>query len=231
MLAVLAAAGQQQGHRDVTILRSFPGVGRVVAAPMLAEASQLLAARAYHRLRASGGAAPVTRQSGKQRGVPMRYAWNPRLRNALYYWAFIAARHDPAPRQHYEGLRARGHSQGRALRGVATASSPCSSSCSRRRRCTTRAAGRPSSPPDSASCQQVGNPFLLRAAEAQGSDLVARLSGRTGSRVSVVRGGNPPVPPGGLARGVEPGPRDCGGLGARGISQNPLFGPGRGEYQ
>jgi len=49
----------------------------------------------------------------------MRYAWNPRLRNALYYWAFIAARHDPAPRQHYEGLRARGHSQGRALRGVA----------------------------------------------------------------------------------------------------------------
>ena len=119
MLAVLAAAGQQQGHRDVTILRSFPGVGRVVAATMLAEASQLLAARAYHRLRASGGAAPVTRQSGKQRGVPMRYAWNPRLRNALYYWAFIAARHDPATRQHYEGLRARGHSQGRALRGVA----------------------------------------------------------------------------------------------------------------
>src|SRR5438552_2245649 len=74
MLAVLAAAGQQQGHRDVTILRSFPGVGRVVAAKRLAEASQLLAARAYHRLRASGGAAPVTRQSGKQRGVPMRYA-------------------------------------------------------------------------------------------------------------------------------------------------------------
>ncbi len=49
----------------------------------------------------------------------MRYAWNPRLRNALDYWAFIAARHDPATRQHYEGLRARGHSQGRALRGVA----------------------------------------------------------------------------------------------------------------
>ena len=119
MLAVLAAAGQHQGHRDVTIRRSFPGVGRVVAATMLAEASQLLAARAYHRLRASGGAAPVTRQSGKQRGVPMRYAWNPRLRNALYYWAFIAARHDPATRQHDEGLRARGHSQGRALRGVA----------------------------------------------------------------------------------------------------------------
>ena len=119
MLAVLAAAGQHQGHRDVTIRRSFPGVGRVVAATMLAEASQLLAARAYHRLRASGGAAPVTRQSGKPRGVPRRYAWNPRLRNALYYWAFIAARHDPATRQHYEGLRARGHSQGRALRGVA----------------------------------------------------------------------------------------------------------------
>ena len=119
LLDALATTGEHQGHRDVTILRSLPGVGRVVAATMLAEASQLLAARAYHRLRASGGAAPVTRQSGKQRGVPMRYAWNPRLRNALYYWAFIAARHDPATRQHYEGLRARGHSQGRALRGVA----------------------------------------------------------------------------------------------------------------
>jgi len=119
LLETLAAAGEHQGHRDVTILRSFPGVGRTVAATMLAEASQLLATRDYHRLRTYAGIAPVTRQSGTHRGVHMRYACNLRLRNALYYWGFIAARHDPATHQHYQTLRARGHSQGRALRGVA----------------------------------------------------------------------------------------------------------------
>ena len=114
----LATQEEQQGHRDVTILRSLPGVGRVVAATMLAEASPLLARRDYHGLRAYSGVAPVTRQSGKRRLVGMRYACNPRLRNAVYYWAFIAAQHDPATRHQYQALRARGHSQGRALRGV-----------------------------------------------------------------------------------------------------------------
>ena len=115
----LAAQGEQQGHRDVTILRSSPGVGSRVAATMLAEASQLLATRDYHALRAYSGVAPVTRQSGKRRVVGMRYACNLRLRNALYHWAFIATQHDPVAREHYQALRGRGHSQGRALRGVA----------------------------------------------------------------------------------------------------------------
>jgi transposase len=84
----LATTGEHQGHRDVTILRSLPGVGRVVAATMLAEASRLLAARDYHGLRTQAGVAPVTRQSGKRLLVGMRYACNPRLRNALYYWGF-----------------------------------------------------------------------------------------------------------------------------------------------
>src|SRR5512132_4179937 len=52
LLETLAAVGEQQGHRDVTVLRSFPGVGSAVAATTLAEPSQLLATRHYHRLRA-----------------------------------------------------------------------------------------------------------------------------------------------------------------------------------
>ena len=48
---VLEQLGETQGHRDVPILRSLPGVGRVVAATMLAEAAQLLAERDYHALR------------------------------------------------------------------------------------------------------------------------------------------------------------------------------------
>ena len=118
LLDALATTGEHQGHRDVTILRSLPGVGRVVAATMLAEASRLLAARDYHGLRTQAGVAPVTRQSGKRLLVGMRYACNPRLRNALYYWSFISVRYDVHSRQHYQLLRGRGHSHGRALRGV-----------------------------------------------------------------------------------------------------------------
>ncbi len=106
-------------HRDVTLILSLPGVGRGVAATMLAEASQALAERDYHALRAYAGIAPVTRQSGKQAVILMRRACNHRLRNAAYHWARVSVQHDPVSRQHYQRLRARGHAHGRALRGVA----------------------------------------------------------------------------------------------------------------
>jgi len=110
--------GQRCEHRDVAILRSLPGVGRQVAATMLAEASQLLAERDYHGLRAQAGLAPVTRQSGKRRSVSMRYGCNPRLRQACYHWGRVSTQLDAASRGHYERLRQRGHSHGRAIRGV-----------------------------------------------------------------------------------------------------------------
>jgi transposase len=111
--------GQQREHRDVEILRSLPGVGRVVAATVLAEASGPLAERDYHALRTHGGIAPVTKQSGKRRMVVMRYACNARLRYALYHWARVAAIWDPASQTYYAALRKRGHSYARALRSVA----------------------------------------------------------------------------------------------------------------
>lgn len=106
-------------HRDVTILRSLPGVGRVVAATVLAEAARPLAERDYQILRAHGGIAPVTRQSGKKVSVSMRYGCNPRLRNAFYHWARTSVQSDPICRAHYDRLRRQGHSHARALRGVA----------------------------------------------------------------------------------------------------------------
>jgi transposase len=106
-------------HRDVEILRSLPGVGRVVAATVLAEASGPLAERDYHALRAHAGIAPVTKQSGKRCSVVMRYACNRRLRQALYHWARVAATCDPATKMYYAALRKRGHSYARALRSVA----------------------------------------------------------------------------------------------------------------
>ncbi len=111
--------GQQGEHRDVEILRSLPGVGRVVAATVLAEASAALAERDYQALRAYAGIAPVTKQSGKRRMVLMRYACNGRLRNALYHRARVAAMRDPSSKTYYAGLRQRGHSYARALRSVA----------------------------------------------------------------------------------------------------------------
>jgi transposase len=114
------AGGEPREHRDVVILQSVPGVGRMVAATMLSEASGLLAARDYATLRTLAGAAPVTKRSGKRRGiVHMRYACNRRLRNALYHWARTSIQHDARARSYYDQLRARGHHHARALRSVA----------------------------------------------------------------------------------------------------------------
>ena len=114
--AAEGAEPEHREHRDVEILRSLPGVGRVVAATVLAEASTALAARDYHSLRAHAGVAPVTKQSGKRRTVHMRYACDRRLRNALYHWARVATVCDAASRTYYATLRQRGHGHGRALR-------------------------------------------------------------------------------------------------------------------
>jgi transposase len=110
--------GQGCEHRDATILRSCPGVGRIVLATVLAEASEPLRRRDYHALRALSGQAPVTRQSGKSRFVQRRYACNSRLANALYHWSRVATQHDPVSQQRYAALRQRGKSHGRALRSV-----------------------------------------------------------------------------------------------------------------
>ena len=113
------AKGEQREHRDVGILLSLPGAGRFVGGTMLAEAWRPLAERDYHALRSHGGAAPVTRQSGKRKLVVMRRACNQRLRNALFHWSMKAIRFDPIFRALYAAARARGHSNARALRTVA----------------------------------------------------------------------------------------------------------------
>jgi transposase len=118
-LASEEAEGARRGQRDVTILRSLPGVGRIVLATLLAEASRPLQARDYAALRALSGAAPVTRRSGKGCVVVMRQACHPRLRETIYHWGRTAIQRDAPTRARYVALRQRGHSHGRALRSVA----------------------------------------------------------------------------------------------------------------
>jgi transposase len=124
LLERLAAAppteGEPREHRDVEILQSLPGVGRMVTATMLTEATGPLAERDYDTLRTYTGVAPVTKRSGKRAWlVQMRYACKPRLRHALYHWARISIQHDTVARTYYDALRARGHGYARALRSVA----------------------------------------------------------------------------------------------------------------
>jgi transposase len=113
------AAAAAHGPCDAAILRSLPGVGTVTLATLLTEAGDPLARRDHAALRTLSGVAPVTKRSGKTRIVVMRYAAQIRLRQAVFHWARVAVVHDPKSRGRYEALRARGHSYGRALRGVA----------------------------------------------------------------------------------------------------------------
>jgi transposase len=113
------SSGQSHEQCDVAILRSWPGIGRIVLATLLTEAAQPLQARDYHALRALAGVAPVTRQSGKQRFVIRRLACNKRLQTAVHHWSRVAIQRDAAARRRYDALRQRGHGHARALRGVA----------------------------------------------------------------------------------------------------------------
>jgi transposase len=120
-LATSAGADDEpRAHRDVEILQSLPGVGRMVTATMLTEGTGPLADRDYPTLRAHAGAAPVTKRSGKRVFfVHMRYACKARLRQALYHWSRTSIQRDAGARTYYDQLRARGHSHARALRSVA----------------------------------------------------------------------------------------------------------------
>lgn len=106
-------------HRDVAIMLSFPGLGMMTAATLLAEATQALRDRSYHTLRALSGVAPVTRRTGKGRPVVlMRKACSERLRNAMYHWARVASQVDDYSKAQYAALRARGQEHGQACRTV-----------------------------------------------------------------------------------------------------------------
>lgn len=117
--ALPADASVPQQSRDISLLLSLPGIGRILAGMIIAEASGGLRDRDYQALRAYGGIAPVTRQSGKSKQVSMRYRCNGRLRNAFYHWARISVQNDSHSKEQYARLKQAGHGYSRALRGVA----------------------------------------------------------------------------------------------------------------
>lgn len=112
LVAQLEARGTQPGHegeqRDVQILRSLPGAGRITLATLLAEGWGPLRNREHAALRSLCGVAPVTKRSGKKLTVSMRRSCNPYLRQAIHHMAAAAVIHYPEWKAQYDVLRARG---------------------------------------------------------------------------------------------------------------------------
>jgi transposase len=107
------------GHPDAAVFLSFPGMGEVTAATMLAEMGEDRSRfPTPDTLLAETGTAPVTRASGRSRTVRFRYAANKRMRHAIDWWAFVSVRENQWAREHYDQARAHGQQHNRALRGL-----------------------------------------------------------------------------------------------------------------
>ncbi|MFD0443109.1 transposase [Streptomyces indonesiensis] len=93
-------------HPDAEIITSFPGLGALTGARVLAEIgddrSRFTDAKG---LKAFAGAAPVTRASGRSVAVLARRVKNQRLASAYYVWAFSALTASPGARAHYDRRR------------------------------------------------------------------------------------------------------------------------------
>jgi transposase len=114
-----AATESFNQHPDAGIITSFPGIGALTGARVLAEIgddrSRFKDARG---LKAYAGAAPITRASGKTRSVTRRHVKNNRLAQAGYIWAFSALTASPGARGHYDRRRDDGDRHAAAQRNL-----------------------------------------------------------------------------------------------------------------
>ncbi|MEU2036696.1 IS110 family transposase [Nocardia amamiensis] len=112
-----AAAEEFRKHTDHAIITSFPGLGDLTGARVLAEIGDDRTKFANGRaLKAYAGSAPVTRASGKTISITHRRVKNDRLAAAGWIWAFSAASTCDPARRHYQHRRAHGDRHAAALR-------------------------------------------------------------------------------------------------------------------
>ncbi len=106
-------------HPDAGIITSFPGLGPLTGARVLAETgddrSRFNDARG---LKAYAGAAPITRASGKSKSITHRKVKNNRLASAGYVWAFSALTASPGARAHYDRRKDAGDRHAAAQRNL-----------------------------------------------------------------------------------------------------------------
>jgi transposase len=89
------------------LMRSVPGVGRIIARTLIAELPEL-GALAHRQLAALVGLAPMNRDSGKWRGQRHIVGGRASVRSALYMGAMTAVRVNPTLRTFADRLRAKG---------------------------------------------------------------------------------------------------------------------------
>jgi transposase len=114
-----AATESFNQHPDAGIITSFPGLGALTGARVLAEIgddrSRFQDAKG---LKAYAGAAPITRASGKSKSVTRRHVKNNRLNAAGYTWSFSALTASPGARTHYDRRRGAGDRHAAAQRNL-----------------------------------------------------------------------------------------------------------------
>jgi transposase len=104
-----AAIAHFERHPDAEIITSFPGLGMLAGARVLAEIGDDRARFADARgLKAFAGSAPITRASGKKTVVLHRHIKNKRLAAVGPIWALASLRASPGARRHYDARRATG---------------------------------------------------------------------------------------------------------------------------
>jgi len=114
-----AAVESFNQHPDAGIITSFPGLGALTGARVLAETGDDRSR--FHDakgLKAYAGAAPITRASGKTRSVTCRRVKNNRLAAAGYIWAFAALSASPGARAHYDRRKDAGDRHATAQRNL-----------------------------------------------------------------------------------------------------------------
>lgn len=104
-----AAIAHFEQHPDAAIITSFPGLGNLTGARVLAEIGDDRARFADARgLKAFAGSAPITRASGKKTVVLHRHIKNRRLAAVGPMWALTSLRASPGARRHFDARRAAG---------------------------------------------------------------------------------------------------------------------------
>ena len=92
-----------------SVLMSMPGIGIKTAAQILLNIGDGSAFETPGHLAAYAGIPPVTRRSGTSiRGEFPARSGNKRLKNALFYSAWVASNHDPISKAYYDRKRAEG---------------------------------------------------------------------------------------------------------------------------
>lgn len=96
-------------HPDAAVINTFPGLGTLLGARVLAEIgddrTRFTDARG---LKAFAGSAPVTRSSGKKTVITYRRIKNNRLAATGSLWALSSLKASPGAHRHYQARRDRG---------------------------------------------------------------------------------------------------------------------------